>query len=65
MRTVRETIRYWLPLVAAGACLIAGRWTPPLVTFALIVLALGLIFDVATALFAKAGGTGGLSSNRQ
>jgi hypothetical protein len=65
MRSVLATIRYWLPLVAACACLLVARWTPPAVTLVLIVVALGLVFDVGTALFAKAGGTGGLSSNRQ
>ena len=49
MQVVKETKRYWLPLVI----------------YALIMLAFGFCFDAATAWLARAGGTGGMSDYKQ
>ncbi len=67
MRSAWSTRRYWLPLAAAVACMlaIALSHVPPLAIYALIVLSLGFCFDAATALWARAGGTGGLNDFRQ
>lgn len=66
MQVVKETRRYWLPLAAAVLCLIAASFAlPPLVIYALIMLAFGFCFDAATAWLARAGGTGGMSDYKQ
>jgi hypothetical protein len=65
MRAARGTMRYWLPVVGACLSLVAAYWVPPIAAWLLIVLAFGLLLDVGTALFEKAGRTGGLSSHRQ
>ena len=58
-------MRYWLPLVAALACLIVSSRTSPIVSFILIVLAFGLVIEVSTKLFEHAGKSGGLHDHRQ
>jgi Mg2+/citrate symporter len=58
-------VRYWLPLVAALACLIVASKTSPIVSLILIVLAFGLVIEVSTKLFEHAGKTGGLHDHRQ
>jgi Mg2+/citrate symporter len=58
-------VRYWLPLVAAFACLIAAGRTSPIVSFILIVIAFGLVIEVSTKLFEHAGKTGGLHNHRR
>jgi Mg2+/citrate symporter len=58
-------VRYWLPLVAALACLIVANQVSAIVGFILIVLAFGLVIDVSTKLFENAGKTGGLHDHRQ
>ena len=66
MHALRETRRYWLPVGAAVLCLLAASFgPPPLVAYALIVFAVGLCFDAATAWLARAGGTGGIRDHRQ
>ena len=58
-------MRYWLPLLAALACLIGATMVPALIGFVLIVAAFGFILDGATKLFENAGKTGGLGDHRQ
>ena len=66
MQALKQSKRYWLPLAAAVLCLlVASLGPPPLVAYALIMGAFGLCFDAATAWFARAGGTGGMSDYRQ
>ena len=65
MRWIVRAARYWVPLVAAIGCLIVAGMVGPLATFVLIVVAFALLFDVATALFAFATGTGGLPDHKQ
>jgi hypothetical protein len=65
MRAVLATIRYWLPIVAGLLCLVATAWVGPIAGWLLIILAFGLILDGGTAMFEKAGRTGGISDHRQ
>jgi hypothetical protein len=46
-------------------CLVIFDWFSPLVGFLLIVAAVALVFDVLTALWVQAGGTGGLYDHHQ
>lgn len=55
-------MRYWLPIVAGFGCLIVGLWMSAAVALVLLIVAGGLIFDGATALFAR---SGDLTENRQ
>lgn len=65
MRALIATARYWLPLLAGFLCFVAVSWAGPLVAWLLIFAGFGLIFDGATAMFARAVRTGGLTSHRQ
>ena len=59
-------MRIALPLVAALACLVvASRLNAPVAGFVLFVVALGLVLDAGTALFARVAGTGGMRDHRQ
>jgi hypothetical protein len=58
-------VRYWLPTVAAVACLVAATMVPSLISFVLLIAAFGFILDVSTKLFENAGKTGGLGDHRQ
>ncbi|HEX5781066.1 MAG TPA: hypothetical protein VFX80_04060 [Solirubrobacteraceae bacterium] len=58
-------MRFWLPTVAALACLVIATMVPALISFVLIIAAFGLILDVSTKLFENAGKTGGLGNHRQ
>jgi hypothetical protein len=59
-------VRIALPLIAAFACLIvASRLNTPVVGFVLFVVALGLVFDAGTLLFARVTGTGGMRDHHQ
>ena len=64
MRLALRNVRYWLPLVCAFACLIAVGMVGPLIGLLLIIVALVLVVDVATALFAAATRTGGLPDHK-
>jgi hypothetical protein len=65
MRGAARTKRYWLPLVAAAICLTVAFYVGPLIAMILMIAALGLVFDAATAWFAKVSGTGGLRDYKQ
>jgi hypothetical protein len=58
-------VRYWLPTLAAVACLVAATIVPPLIGFVLVIAAFGFVLDVSTKLFENAGKTGGLGNHRQ
>jgi hypothetical protein len=58
-------VRYWLPTVAAVACLVGASFASPLIGFVLLIAAFGFILDVSTKLFENAGKTGGLGDHRQ
>ena len=65
MRAKLRPLRYIGPLVLAVACLVVAYSVPPVVTYVLVIVAFMLLFEVGTAWFAKAGGTGGLKDFRQ
>ena len=56
-------MRYWLPLLAAVACLVAATRVTGILTLVLIIVAFALIIEVSTKLFEQSGG--GLSNHRQ
>lgn len=59
-------MRIALPSIGAFACLIAAsQLTVPIAGFILFVVALGLVFDAGTALFARVTSTGGMRDHRQ
>ncbi len=57
--------RYWIPVLAAVACLYGASVTPPLVAYVLIIAAFALCFDAATAWLARLAGAGGLKDFKQ
>jgi|tagenome__1003787_1003787.scaffolds.fasta_scaffold19694565_2 hypothetical protein len=57
--------RFLLPLALGFGCLIVALWVGPVVTWILLIVGFGLMFDGATALFARATGGGGLPDHRQ
>jgi hypothetical protein len=59
---VRRTLRTWLPFAAAALALLGTRWTGPVLTIVLLIVALGLVLDGATLLWSR---SGGLTQNRQ
>ena len=58
-------MRYWLPAIAAVACLVVASMVPAIIGFVLLIAAFGFVLDVSTKLFENAGKTGGLGDHRQ
>jgi hypothetical protein len=65
VRVIAGTARYWVPLVAGAACLIAAALVPAIVAWVLIIAAFGLLLDGGTAMFERAGRTGSLYDHKQ
>jgi len=65
MRAKLRLLRYLGPLVLACVCLGAGYYVPPWATYVLVIVSFMLLFEAGTAMFAKAGGTGGIKDFRQ
>jgi hypothetical protein len=65
VRMLLATVRYWLPIVAACGCLFASQLVPAQIGWVLIIAGFGLLLDGVTAMFERAGGTGGLFDHRQ
>ena len=65
MRAVARTARYWGPLLVGFLCFIAVQFVGPLVGWLLVILGFALMFDGTTAMWARAGSAGNLSSHRQ
>ena len=59
---MRATWRVWLPFAAAALCLAGTQLAGPVVTWVLLLVAMGLILDGATLLWSRGGG---LTQNRQ
>ena len=57
--------RYWIPLLAAVACLYGASLTPPLVAYVLIIAAFGFCFDAGTLWLSRLSGAGGLKDFKQ
>jgi hypothetical protein len=62
VRFLRANLRVWLPFAAAAACLAAAAWAGPVLTWVLLLAAIGLLFDGVTLLWSRGGG---LNQNRQ
>ena len=62
MATVKARRRIWIPFALAAACLVAATWAGPVLTWVLLLSALGLALDGATKWFS---GTGHLEDHRQ
>jgi hypothetical protein len=59
-------LRIAIPLVGAFACLIAAaQLNVPIAGFLLFVVAMGLVLDAGTLLFARFTGTGGMRDHKQ
>ena len=58
-------MRYWLPSVAAVACLVVATMVPTIIGYVLLIAAFGFVLDVSTKLFENAGKSGGLGDHRQ
>jgi hypothetical protein len=56
------TRRIWIPFALAALCLLLANWAGSVLTWVLILVAIGLVFDGATKWFA---GTGHLEDHRQ
>jgi hypothetical protein len=65
IRAALAAARFWAPLAAGFICLLAAAWVGPIVAWLLFIAAFGLILDGATAMFERAGSTGGLTNHRQ
>lgn len=58
-------MRYWLPIVAALACLVAATQVPALIAYVLLIAAFALVIEVSTKLFEQSGRGGRLNDHRQ
>ena len=62
MDGVKATRRIWIPFALAALCLLAATWAGSVLTWVLLVAALGLVLDGATKWFS---GTGHLEDHKQ
>jgi hypothetical protein len=62
MATLRATRRIWIPFALAALCLVAASFVGSVLTWVLLLTALGLVLDGATKWFS---GTGHLEDHRQ
>jgi hypothetical protein len=53
------TRRLWIPFVLAALCLLATRWTGPVLTLTCMIAAFGFVIDGATLLWSRSGGMAG------
>jgi hypothetical protein len=52
---VRGTLRTRLPFVVAGLALLATVWAGPVMTWVLLLIAVGFILDGATLMWSRSG----------
>jgi hypothetical protein len=62
MANLRATRRIWIPFALAALCLVAASFAGSVLTWVLLLTALGLVLDGATKWFS---GTGHLEDHRQ
>ena len=62
MANLRATRRIWIPFALAALCLLAASFVGPVLTWVLLLTALGLVLDGATKWFS---GTGHLEDHHQ
>jgi hypothetical protein len=65
MRVALREYHCWVSLALGFACLIVGQWTSSAVGLALFFVAVVLLFDGATLMWARARTGGGLHDHRQ
>jgi hypothetical protein len=65
MSTRRFSLRYGGPLVLALICVIVAGYVSPIVAYVLVVAAFFFFFEVATSLWERATGTGGMQQYKQ
>jgi hypothetical protein len=62
MDGVKATRRIWIPFALAALCLLGATWAGSVLTWVLLLAALGFVVDGATKWFS---GTGHLEDHRQ
>jgi hypothetical protein len=65
MSSRRFALRYGGPLVLALICLIVADYVSPILGYVLVIAAFFFFFEVATSLWERAGGTGGMEQYKQ
>jgi hypothetical protein len=65
MTSRRFTMRYGGPLLLALICVIIAGYVSPIISYVLVVAAFFFFFEVATSLWERAGGTGGMGQYKQ
>ncbi len=65
MRSLPVSLRWWVPLLLAAVCLGLTQVAGTTLTWILLFAGFALLFDGTTAMWARAGRTGGLGSYRQ
>jgi hypothetical protein len=65
MTSTRFTLRYGGPLVLSLICAIVAGYVSPVVSYLLVIAAFYFFFEVATSLWERAGGTGGMQQHKQ
>ena len=52
---MRGTLRTWLPFVVAALALIGTNWAGPVLSWVLVFVAMGFLFDGITLLWSRSG----------
>ena len=65
MSSRRAALRYGGPLVLSLVCLIVAGWVSPFLSYVLVIAAFFFFFEVATSLWERAGGVGGMRQYKQ
>ncbi len=65
MRERLRPLRYWFSIGGALVCLVVALFLPAIPAWVLLIVALGLLVEGGTGMLQRAGGTGGVSNNRQ
>ena len=65
MRARLRPLRYWGPILLGLVLLVVAYSVPPVVAYVLVIAAFVLMIEGGTAMFARAGSTGGLKDFHQ
>ncbi len=65
MSSRRFALRYGGPLVLALICVIVAGYVSPILGYVLVIAAFFFFFEVATSLWERATGTGGMGQYKQ
>jgi hypothetical protein len=65
MRARLRPLRYWGPILLGFVLLVVAHSASPVVAYVLVIAAFVLVFEGGTAMFARAGTTGGLKDFHQ